>query len=222
VATIPLIRVAGKDAPAEIERLRAEWATTGLYPILFGDDRDWESIEASLEDTEALSAMLERSRAINPTRWFRERPEGDPELYATEVGKWPESGAEPMGLVTHLDMLTDRPKPEVTIGLLKLAAPWEAFAHLRWGGWNDCPLAEEHCAIHRHWSERYGAEIVSISGDTVQCSVARPPMDRPASLDLAREQYIYCYDIVVDQGTQTIAALAASLLAAEYWFFWWD
>ena len=41
------------------------------------------------------------------------------------------------------------------------------------------------------------------------------------ALDLAREQYAYCPDLV-DQGTETLSALAASLLKDEWWHFWWD
>ncbi|WP_414650247.1 DUF4253 domain-containing protein, partial [Duganella sp.] len=34
-------------------------------------------------------------------------------------------------------------------------------------------------------------------------------------------QYLYCADIV-DQGTESIEALAATLLNARVWYFWWD
>ena len=48
-----------------------------------------------------------------------------------------------------------------------------------------------------------------------------PPTTRSAAYQLAWEQYIYCSDIVI-QGTQTLSNLAASLLNAPIWFFWWD
>jgi len=38
---------------------------------------------------------------------------------------------------------------------------------------------------------------------------------------LAREQYAYCNDLV-DQGTESVAALAAGLLDGTVWYFWWD
>jgi Domain of unknown function (DUF4253) len=46
-------------------------------------------------------------------------------------------------------------------------------------------------------------------------------LTRKDALDLAREQYIYCSDIV-SQGTGTLEALAAGLLGGTAWFFWWD
>jgi hypothetical protein len=38
---------------------------------------------------------------------------------------------------------------------------------------------------------------------------------------LAREQYLYCGDIV-DQGTGTLSRLATALMADDWWYFWWD
>jgi len=40
-------------------------------------------------------------------------------------------------------------------------------------------------------------------------------------MELAKEQYIFCNDIV-DQGVGTVSALAATLLDSNYWYFWWD
>jgi hypothetical protein len=49
---------------------------------------------------------------------------------------------------------------------------------------------------------------------------SRPPT-RKAALELAREQYVYCSDIV-EQGAQTLSALAAMLMGSGWWYFWWD
>ena len=51
--------------------------------------------------------------------------------------------------------------------------------------------------------------------------MARPPADRKAALALAGEQQAYCLDIV-EQGVGSTAALAATLLEAPVWYFWWD
>jgi hypothetical protein len=75
--------------------------------------------------------------------------------------------------------------------------------------------------LHRSWQERFGAEITGMSGDTVEGLVRNPPRDGKAALDLAREQYCYCTDIV-DQGCESISNLAATLLNSPYWYFWWN
>ena len=38
---------------------------------------------------------------------------------------------------------------------------------------------------------------------------------------IAREQYVYCSDIV-EQGAQTLSALAAVLMESDWLYFWWD
>jgi hypothetical protein len=60
-----------------------------------------------------------------------------------------------------------------------------------------------------------------MSGDQVEFAVARPPQDREGALALAHEQFVYFTDNVA-QGTQRIEALAAALLGAHVWHFWWD
>jgi hypothetical protein len=73
----------------------------------------------------------------------------------------------------------------------------------------------------RHWHQQYGAEVVGITHDVVEMYVPRPPTKREAAHALAREQYGYCADIV-DQGVGSVGALAAGLLYAPSWYFWWD
>jgi hypothetical protein len=94
-------------------------------------------------------------------------------------------------------------------------------ALLGFGGWNSSPAPEEHVALLKYWNEKYGADIITVTNDTIECTVSRPPATREQALELAREQFIYCSDIVY-QGTETLSALAASLQRGKTWFFWWD
>ena len=215
------VAVDGLHAVSELYRLRSEYPRTGLYPIILGDEEDLERLEEGRYERFDPEAILAESRKLNPARWLARRPKEAPELYDFPEGEWPEDEPEEMGIVTHLDVLSREPKSKVFIGLLRVNSPWEVFAHLQWGGWNDCPLPAVHCALHRYWEEKWGAQPSSVTGDVVQCIVTRPPLDHKAALALAREQYIYCYDIV-DQGVQSIAVLAAGLRCARHWFFWWD
>lgn len=216
------IEVTGENAIGELQRMQHEFATSGLWPILLGDEEELERIEVGLEDSsESPTQILDDSKNIDVEKWFMDRTSEDPDLYQCEDGDWPDVDPGEIGIVTHLNLLGSKPKKKVYIALLPIRNSYESFAQLNWGGWNDCPFSQHHCAIHRYWREKYGSEVVSISGDIVQCVVANPPRDRDAAMSLAREQYRYCYDIV-DQGTGTIAALAASLLNAGTWYFWWD
>ncbi|OKH35213.1 hypothetical protein NIES2101_37875, partial [Calothrix sp. HK-06] len=47
----------------------------------------------------------------------------------------------------------------------------------------------------KHWYELSGTEVVGISNDVVEMQVKNPPRNMSESFHLAKEQYIYCYDI---------------------------
>jgi hypothetical protein len=220
---VQVITVAGGDALTELDRLRSEYAKTGLYPIILGSPEDYRRIEDIIGDESDPAAILKESESINAEEWFRAQPQfGAGELDEGEDEfDFEEAQGAKLEIITHRDILTGQPKPEVLIGLFKVAAPWEAFAMLDWGNWNESPSSAAHCAIQRYWAKQYGSEVVSITSDVVQCTVARPPQNLEASRQLALEQYCYCGDIV-DQGTGTVERLAAGLLDSKVWYFWWD
>ena len=137
------------------------------------------------------------------------------------LGRWPVSPNPSMGLSVTKDILTRRPLSKVYIGVAP-TDDWTIIpAYLRWGGWNDCPAAEYHVAAMRTWRDRYGAELIGMSFDTINLRVATKPKTREEALALARDQYIYCTDII-DQGVGSYSALAADLMANDWWYFWWD
>jgi hypothetical protein len=123
--------------------------------------------------------------------------------------------------VVPLDVLTEKPLPEVWIALLPVDASWKAPALLAWGNWNDNPEPAVHTAVLRDWNRRYGADLASMTPDVLELSVARPPSTDQAALALAREQFSYAPDIV-QQGVGDVETLAASLKNGHVWYFWWD
>jgi hypothetical protein len=50
---------------------------------------------------------------------------------------------------------------------------------------------------------------------------SRRPTTREEALDLARAHQAYCND-VIDQDVGSYRALAAGLMAIDWWSFWWD
>lgn len=136
------------------------------------------------------------------------------------LGEWPAAPHPSLGLSITRD-LRDMPLPKVYIGLAP-TDDWTTIpAYLRWGGWNDCPAAEYHVAAMRTWRDRYGAELVGMNFDTINMRVAKKPKTRDEALMLAHDQHVYAPDII-DQGVFTFSALAADLMANDWWFFWWD
>ncbi|UFZ08283.1 DUF4253 domain-containing protein [Bradyrhizobium ontarionense] len=137
------------------------------------------------------------------------------------IGEWPDRPETGWGLSVAEDTRTGQPLQKVIIGLAP-TDDWTTIpALLRWGDWNGCPKPEEHVAALRSWRDRYGAELVGMSADTINLRVASRPKTREEALALAREHYVYCNDII-DQGAETLSALAAALMANDWWYFWWD
>ena len=135
------------------------------------------------------------------------------------VGEWPTEPEYNDELSVARDFKGVRPK--VYIALIPTDDWTTVPAHLRYGGWNACPKSEYHVAALRSWRDRYGAELIGLSFDRMDLRVATRPQTRSQALELAREQYVYCNDIV-DQGLGTFSKLAACLMASNLWGFWWD
>ena len=222
---ITTLRLAGKDALAELHARRAAFRRTGEYPFLIGGEEELERVEetASLNE-QTFDDIVAASMRVNVDDWLRQRraDAGEHPFPCDALsGEWPGGIVEKGSISLHLDVLTREVKEEVLLGLVKISDPWQLPAVLKYGAWNECPEAEVHCALHRRWQSVFGAEIVGMSGDVVECIVRNPPRDREAAKRLAWEQYWYCADIVV-QGCGSVTNLAAILLDSDYWYFWWD
>ncbi len=219
------LEVAGADALRVVDDRRARFGTTGEYPFLIGERRELQLLrDAAQSEERAFDEILRAAGEVNVAAWLAgRRKEADEYEFneAETLGEWPEAGVEKGAPSLHRDILTGNLHPLVCIGLAKLVEPWQLPAVARFGNWNDCPDAAEHAAFHRRWAEQYGAEIVGMSHDIIECTVKRPPRSRGAALALAWEQFWYCSDIV-EQGVGSVSALAATLLESPYWYFWWD
>lgn len=226
-ADLVLVEVPGLEALDAWQRLRDLVPETHRWPVLAGDMEEVARVFEQIDDGFDPAATLEASRGIDPAGWAAELRASDPELYdppreepALRERVFRETGPR-HEIMLHLDVQQGRPVDRVGIVLVPTERSWEAPAYLNYGGWNECPEPAVHVAFLRRWHERYGAEVVSIGPDVMEISVARPVAGREEALALADEQFLYSYDIVA-QGTETLDRLAAHLLQATVWYFWWD
>ncbi len=205
------------------EAIRPLVPQLGHYPLVCRDEHGTLAELPEMEEG-GVGEILRAAQGIEPAPWLAEREADDPELYGDVESGTEEDwhGVEPQSAFTVPVDNRGRPAAGVWIALVPTTSPWEALAHLRFGGWNECPDAEVHVAMQRDWHRRFGAEVVCVSGDTIEFRVAEPPLERDAALQLAREQFVYSGGDLVYQGTETLNALAASLLGAGTWFVWWD
>lgn len=70
----------------------------------------------------------------------------------------------------------------------------------------------------RAWDARFGLRITGAAMDWLEAEFVRPPDDM---LAFAHEVYDFCPD-VVDQGTQTVEALAEAMRDGNTVYLWWD
>jgi hypothetical protein len=219
------LTIPGTDAIRLLHEHRSRYPVTGQYPFLIGDAEELERMRETAEFNEQNPAtIIQSSFGIYIAEWIAERRKQAEEYEFSPdetLGEWPGEIHEKGSIGLHKDVLSGRIKPQVYLGLAKIEQPWHLPAILKYGAWNDCPEAEVHCAFHREWHERLGAEITGMSGDVVECTVKNPPTDRQSATILAWEQYWYCADIV-EQGCGSVSKLAATLINSSYWYFWWD
>lgn len=95
--------------------------------------------------------------------------------------------------------------------------PWQVFAYIPVGDWNECPMAEEHMAIARYWYERYGARVAYISDDVIGYYLPSPVTGD--TMSVAEEHLGYSADVLQDGS---LTSLAFQIKESTVWHFWWD
>lgn len=124
-------------------------------------------------------------------------------------------------LTTYCNVLTKKVLPEVLIAKVPIQCPWELPLWIPMGGYNDCPPPDVQAAVFRRWYKKYGATPAVVGHDTWELIVERPPQTEEEALELAKELYIFDYDIL-SQGYGEIGIMAADLIDNPVWYFWWD
>ena len=98
--------------------------------------------------------------------------------------------------------------------------PWEIFAYLPFGNWNDCPDTPDLMAAAKYWFEQYGAVPAAMSHDELEFELPTP-ISKERAMEVAVEQYGFCPDL--DQNEDgSIGSLADVLWQSTVWYFWWD
>lgn len=119
---------------------------------------------------------------------------------------------------SYWDSDTDRTCPLI-LAKIPVKNPWEVFAWLPFGNWNDCPDTPELMAAAKYWFEQYGAVPAVLSHDELEFALPAPVPEEKA-MELAEEQYGLCPDM--DQNFEEVGSLADTLRQSTVWYFWWD
>jgi hypothetical protein len=226
-----LMWVPGKEAVARALELRSEWSGSAT-PVIIGTQESFSCVTDLWGEEGFLGAQeyLDAAAKFNLEKWLAERnsemmeageeyPEFLQQIY--KASDWDTGAGSGADFTVPREILSGRFHAWVLIAKVPTARAYEVPAYLKYGNWNANPEASIHVALWKKWQAEYGAEILCVSGDVIEATVSRPPLEKEECYKLAREQFAYCEDIVT-QGVGSIDALAATLRKGMSWYFWWD
>lgn len=244
--TLYILSSHGSQAIQIWRKLRELVSETGHWPVLVGKEEELDVLHEQVQFSNfgTTKEIIDRALAIDEVQWFNREHEklvdellefggqlysdsaeeslgGREEFRGIPRGLWPAESSPSHDFSIPTDLVTGEPLLRVNIALVPATTCWHVPAYLRFGAWNECPQPDQHVALMRFWQQSWGAEVVGITHDIVEMYVRKPPSNKVDALKLAKQHYLYCQDIV-DQGTQTLEALAAILLGSTVWHFWWD
>ena len=170
-----------------------------------------------------LSAPVKDGKAVleELTGQRKEEAEDDDMDWDEEILGEMEGGYENNRFSCYWNSDNDMTYPLI-LAKIPVKNPWEIFAYLPFGNWNDCPDTPELMAAAKYWFEQYGAVPAAMSHDELEFLLPAP-VPKEKAMGAAVELYGFCPD-VIDQGPEdaTVGALADVLRQSTVWYLWWD
>lgn len=167
-----------------------------------------------------LAAPTKDGKAIleELTGQRREEAEDDDMDWEEEVLGEMEGGEPNDRFSNYWDSDTNKTYPLI-LAKIPVKNPWEIFAYLPFGNWNECPDTPNLMAVAKYWFEQYGAIPVAMSHDELEFELP-VPISKENAMEVAVEQYGFCPDM--DQNFEELGVLADTLRQSKVWYFWWD
>ena len=168
-----------------------------------------------------LSAPIKDGKAVleELTGQRKEEAEDDDMDWEEEILGEMEGGEPNDRFSSYWDDDTEMTYPLI-LAKIPVKNPWEIFAYLPFGNWNDCPDTPDLMAAAKYWFEQYGAVPAAMSHDELEFLLPAP-VPKEKAMDVAVELYGFCPDL--DQNEDgSIGSLADALWQSTVWYFWWD
>jgi hypothetical protein len=105
-----------------------------------------------------------------------------------------------------------------SIGIIRTRDPFEALRIRSTSGVNYDISVDSVIVLYRKWDAAYGLELEGAGPDFLLARILRPPRDYRS---FAQAVFAACPD-VVEQGTNTVEALAKEMQQTGILFCWWD
>ncbi len=167
-----------------------------------------------------LAAPIEDGKAVLEalTSQRKEEAEDDDMDWEKDVLGEMEGGYENCRFSSFWDSHTDMTYPLI-LAKIPVKNPWEVFAYLPFGDWNECPDTQSLMAAAKYWFGQYGAIPAAMTHDELEFALP-VPIPKEKAMEAAVEQYGFCPDM--DQNFEELGALADTLWQSTVWYFWWD
>ncbi|MET0393704.1 MAG: DUF4253 domain-containing protein [Chitinophagaceae bacterium] len=104
------------------------------------------------------------------------------------------------------------------IGVLKTTDKYTILEQVGTDGINHDITNDSLITLVKNFDKKYSLELIAASGDWCEFIIHNEP---ESWMQMANEVYKVCPD-VVDQGTDTVQALADELKKTKRLYFWWD
>ncbi|WP_433324085.1 DUF4253 domain-containing protein [Spirillospora sp. CA-294931] len=229
LTTRPAFWLTDDPVPPDLwPRLRAEHPGSGLWPLLMDEsDQPWAAGQIAPEPLADIAAFEPTAFMYEVwTEWAEQADDVDLANLAPFgehcPGLAPRGGriADPDALADdHARVLAERGP---SLGLVAVDRGADALAAVGWqGALNHNEWTAPLAAVVRSWEERFGVRVVGLGFNTLELSVAAPPVTTRHALHVAAEHWAFCPDILF-QGPGTLAGYAEELRGKRYWSFWWD
>lgn len=221
----------GAEALATWKALAERHPRTGLWPVLLGDDPQvvdqltWR-LEMLARSTPGIPDVEDAPSASDLLVEWMGNPADDD--YLNDVPRHLAKLEQDAELIRG--RLRERPDEAAvkavagascTVALVPARGGWEVPALLAWSGAERNHIdGPEHLAILHFWHDVYGADLVALGLERMECLVARPPDDARSAFELAVQHYAYC-PALMDNLAPAIGALAATLFG-RHWLFDWS
>lgn len=104
------------------------------------------------------------------------------------------------------------------LSILRDTDPYAQLRVMGTNGWNYNISPDSIIVRLQRWDAAFGLDLQGVGFDWLEAEFRRLP---PDMLAFAREVYEFCPD-VVDQGTETVEALAQEMRRSNRLYLWWD
>lgn len=108
-------------------------------------------------------------------------------------------------------------KPD-NVSVIKASGFPEVLHAMGTNGWNYDISPDAVIKKLKEWDDRFGLNIIGAGFDWFEAEFQNPPKNM---MEFAKEVYDFCPD-VVDQGTETVEALASEMKQSNTVYLWWD